>query len=102
MELKPGLRLRSTVSDVEVVVIAGSAELDLTCGGAPMVDTQAAAGPPAASAPAGPEGEVLLGKRYVNTAATLELLCTKAGGGTLAAGGEPLELKTAKPLPSSD
>jgi len=33
---------------------------------------------------------------------TLELLCTKAGQGTLASGGVALQLREAKPLPSSD
>jgi len=32
----------------------------------------------------------------------LEVLCTKAGAGALAANGRPLELKSPKPLPSSD
>ncbi len=44
----------------------------------------------------------MLGKRYVDAAGTLEVLCSKPGPGGLASGGEPLALKTAKPLPSSD
>ena len=32
----------------------------------------------------------------------LELLCTKAGAGSLTLDGAPLGLKSAKPLPSSD
>jgi len=43
-----------------------------------------------------------IGKRYVNAAGDLELLCTKPGTGSLAAGGAPLVVKGAKPLPSSD
>ncbi len=43
-----------------------------------------------------------LGKRYLNEAGDLELLCTKPGEGSLAAGGTPLAVKGAKPLPSSD
>jgi hypothetical protein len=38
----------------------------------------------------------------VNEAGDLELLCTKPGHGTLAAGGMALTVKGAKPLPSSD
>ena len=38
----------------------------------------------------------------MNAAGDLELLCTKPGEGSLAAGGAPLTLKEAKPLPSSD
>ena len=43
-----------------------------------------------------------IGKRYVNEAGDLELLCTKPGKGSLAAGGTALTVKGAKPLPSSD
>jgi hypothetical protein len=43
-----------------------------------------------------------LGKRYLNEAGDLELLCTKPGEGSLGAGGSLLTLKEAKPLPSSD
>ena len=43
-----------------------------------------------------------IGKRYVNEAGDLELLCTKPGEGSLASGGTALTLKSAKPLPSSD
>ena len=43
-----------------------------------------------------------IGKRYVDAAGTLELLCTKPGEGTLALGSAPLVLKEAKPLPASD
>ena len=51
----------------------------------------------------GASGEgTLLGKRYVDDDAGLELLCTKAGPGTLHCDGRPLGLKGAKPLPSSD
>jgi hypothetical protein len=43
-----------------------------------------------------------LGKRYVNESLGLEVLCTKAGDGTLSLAGEGLEVKVPKPLPSSD
>ncbi len=43
-----------------------------------------------------------LGKRYLNEAGDLELLCTKPGEGSLGVGGTLLTLKEAKPLPSSD
>ena len=43
-----------------------------------------------------------LGKRYVDDSGDLELLCTKAGDGSLATGGVLLKLKEAKKLPSSD
>jgi hypothetical protein len=44
----------------------------------------------------------LTGKRYVDDAGTVELLCVKAGKGSLSLGGVALVLKEAKPLPSSD
>ena len=43
-----------------------------------------------------------MGKRYVTEDESLELLCTKPGAGSLAAGEAPLNVKGAKPLPSSD
>jgi hypothetical protein len=54
------------------------------------------------SAAAGSGIGSLLGKRYVDADGHLEVLCTKAGSGTLSVGDAPLALKEAKPLPSSD
>ena len=50
----------------------------------------------------GAEGTVLLGKRYVDPADTIEVLCTKPGEGALAFDDRVLDVKSAKPLPSSD
>ena len=101
MELKAGSRLASTVDATECVVIRAPKEpVDLTCGGVPMA--AAGDGAPAAT-PSGPEGDgAQLGKRYVDDGVGLELLCVKAGTYPLACGGQPLSLKSAKPLPSSD
>jgi hypothetical protein len=44
----------------------------------------------------------LLGKRYADEAIGLEVLCTKAGQGSLSVGDTALAVKEAKPLPSSD
>ena len=44
----------------------------------------------------------LIGKRYVDAAGTVELLCVKPGKGSLAIAGVALQLKDAKPLPASD
>jgi hypothetical protein len=44
----------------------------------------------------------VLGKRYVDDEGSLEVLCTKAGAGSLSVDSRPLTLKDAKPLPSSD
>jgi hypothetical protein len=101
-QLKPGARLRSAVCDTEVMVIAAPAGgVELTCGGAPMLAIAATPDTGASIAPDAKGGSVL-GKRYVNEAGDLELLCTKPGEGALAAGGAPLAVKGAKPLPSSD
>ena len=100
--LKPGTRMRSAVCNTEVMVIQAPADdVDVRCGGAPLAPLGTA---PAAGAAPAPDaaGGTQIGKRYVNAAGTLELLCTKAGAGSLAAGGEALAVKGAKPLPSSD
>ncbi|WP_207935916.1 hypothetical protein [Actinomadura sp. KC216] len=102
MILSIGSRLRSAVCDAEVVVVRASGEeVDLRCGGRPMIAIDATAEPGAAPEPGFAEG-VLLGKRYVDAAGRFELLCTKAGTGSLAEADEPLGTKDAKPLPSSD
>ena len=101
MELKAGTRIRSSVCATELMVIqCPDGDLDLRCGGAPVV----ALGEDASG------GEVdgahkngtQIGKRYVNEAGDLELLCTKPGEGSLSVGDTALSLKEAKPLPSSD
>jgi hypothetical protein len=102
MELKNGARLRSQVDATEVIVVRGvPGDVDLSCGGHPMVDLQTA---PAEglSVADGLDGGTQLGKRYTNEAGDVELLVTKPGGGTLTLDGEALDLKTAKPLPASD
>jgi len=98
----PGTRLRSAVCSTEVMVVAAPSdvEVELHCGGAAMLPFGAKpeGGEPAPGADAG----TLLGKRYVSEDGRLELLCTKAGRGSLVAGGVALTVKAAKPLPSSD
>ncbi len=99
--LKAGSRLKSAVCGTQVMVIAAPAgDLELTCGGAAMVEATASA----AGGSIDPEHKngTQIGKRYVNEDATLELLCTKPGEGSLAVAGTPLKLKEAKALPSSD
>ena len=100
--LKPGTRIRSSVCDTEVMVIAApAAGAQVTCGGAPL---RALDAPVPAGVALDPDaaGGTLLGKRYVNAAGDLELLCTKPGKGSLACDGAPLAIKGAKPLPASD
>ena len=100
--MKPGTRLRSAVCTTEVMVIQAPAEeLDVRCGGAPLVDLALQPTPGATPAPEA-AGGTQIGKRYVSAAGDIELLCTKPGAGTLALGDDALTLKGAKPLPSSD
>ncbi|WP_181782294.1 hypothetical protein [Pseudonocardia pini] len=103
MKPRIGTTLASTVDPTTVVVIRwGADDAEVTCGGAPMVDAK---GPDAGTAGVpDPEQQAgtRLGKRYTDAALGIELLCTKAGQGTLAIGGSPLPLKDAKPLPASD
>ena len=101
-QLKAGTRMRSAVCATEVMVVAAPAdEVEVECGGAPMIPI--GEDPPAGGSPS-PEAAqgTALGKRYVSEAGDLELLCTKPGEGSLGVGGTPLSLKEAKPLPSSD
>jgi hypothetical protein len=96
--MKPGTKLKSTVCDTEVMVIRGSGMV-VECGGAPMAEerpqTRGAVKPGFAQG-------TQIGKRYVDAAGTLELLCVKHGQGSLSIGGVALQLKDAKPLPASD
>ncbi|MCK0517350.1 hypothetical protein [Williamsia sp. DF01-3] len=100
--LKSGARLRSQVCSTEVIVVrAGSVDLTLTCGGHLMIalgddpDTGLVLDGGFASGAA-------IGKRYTDGSGSAEILVTKAGAGTLAIGGIPLQLKATTPLPSSD
>jgi hypothetical protein len=100
---KAGLRLRSVVCDTEVIVVkAPKDDLDLRCGGQAMVELDD--GGARSGAPAAPfDGGTLIGKRYATSGEpAIEVLCTKAGAGSLSIGETPLPAKEAQPLPSSD
>jgi len=96
--MKAGIKLKSAVCNTEVMVIKAK-DVVVECGGQPMVE--AAPAEKGALNPSFAEG-TKIGKRYVNTDGTLELLCVKAGEGSLAIDGVILQTKDAKPLPSSD
>ena len=101
-ELKPGARLRSSVCNTEImVVLTPSGDVDLRCGGAPMIalGSEPEAG---VSISADLSDGTQVGKRYPNEAADLEVLCTKPGDGSVSLGDAALQVKGAKPLPSSD
>lgn len=100
--LKPGSRLYSAVCTTEVIVVkAPASPVELTIGGVVPVSSLDQRSPDGAPAVGHGEGSVM-GKRYVDEAGTMELLCTKAGLGSIALDGTPLGLKDAKPLPASD
>jgi hypothetical protein len=96
--MKAGTKLKSAVCDTEVVVIKTSGAA-IECGGVPMVPERPAQ---RGTLDAAFAGGTKIGKRYVDAANTLELLCTKAGHGSLSSSGVALQLREAKPLPSSD
>lgn len=95
--MKPGSRLKSAACSSEAVVIkylGGTIE----CGGLPMAEDATGDGVPQS----GFDGGSIMGKRYVDVAGTVELLCVKPGRGSFALDGKLLALKEAKPLPASD
>ena len=97
--IKPGSRLRSAVSPAEFIVTkAPAGDVELTCGGLPLLPMDSQEG----NTGAGAEGSVVMGKRYVNADASIEVLCTKPGVGTLALNEETLEIRASNALPSSD
>jgi hypothetical protein len=101
MQLKAGARLRSAVDACEVVVVKAPAEpVDLRCGGHPFV----AVGDEVTTQSAEPgfDQGAQLGKRYADEELGLEILCTKAGQGSISVGETVLEVKGAKALPASD
>ena len=100
MNISVGKRLRSQVCTTEAIVVR-TARVEITCGGQPMI--------PHSDTPTGDvaleprlAGGNQLGKRYTDETGALEIMVTKQGVGTLAAGDTPLTVKEAKVLPSSD
>lgn len=101
MIMRVGLRLRSAVSDTEIIVVrAPDDDVDVRCGGVSMIEASGER----TGGDLDPEFEAptLLGKRYVDADDRLEVLCTKGGDGRLSLADQPLAVKDAKPLPSSD
>ena len=102
MDLKPGSRWKSAVCDGEFVVVRpAKAPVSLECGGHPVIahaETRA--------------GDLVLsdvhasgsaaGKRYADPETGLEVLCSKAGAGSLSIDGRSIGATEAKKLPSSD
>jgi hypothetical protein len=98
MKLRTGQRLRSVACDTTVIIVrTPDDDVDLRCGGHPMVPigTDAPAAEPVGDAP-----PPAMGKRYEH--AGVELLCTKAGVGGLTVGSVAVAPKQAAALPTSD
>ena len=96
--LSAGKRLKSAVCTTEIMVIAApDGDVDLCCGGSAMGDESngGAVAPEHA-------GGTAIGKRYVNEDGSLEVLCVKAGDGSLSVGADALNVKDAKKLPKTD
>ena len=101
MNLRAGQRLHSAVSDAQLIVVrAPDADVDLRCGGTPLLDEPRT--PETTVAAESSDDALLIGKRYADEELGLELLCTRPGAGALTVDGNDLGLKGAKPLPSSD
>jgi hypothetical protein len=101
IQLKAGTRLRSATDACEVVVVRAPAEpVDLRCGGHAFLPIDAEVTPQ--SIEPGFDQGTQLGKRYADDDLGLELLCTKAGEGSISVGETVLAVKGAKPLPASD
>jgi hypothetical protein len=102
VKLTAGSRWRSVVDTTEVVVVkAPQDDVDLRCGGQSMVAFGSEGEASGAIDPSQSAG-TQLGKRYCHEDGGLEVLCTKPGEGTLSLAGQALNIKSAKPLPSSD
>ena len=98
--MRPGTRYKSQVCTTEVIVVR-AADVVLSCGGHPMIELNDAAAPglrPDSGFVAGTQ----LGKRYTDPDGVLEVLVTKPGTGSLSLGAEPLTIRSAAALPSSD
>jgi len=102
MSLKPGSRWKSAVCDAEVVVVRASAQATaLECGGHPMAAHGGEKPAGLILDPSRAEG-IQVGKRYVDEDTGTEVLCSKAGAGSLSMEGRALQLRAAKQLPASD
>jgi hypothetical protein len=102
VQLRAGMQLESVASSARIIILrAQEADVEVYCGGVAMVAAENVKGEGASLSADDGNGPVL-GKRYAHEALGLEVLCTRAGAGELTVKGEPLLLKEAKPLPSSD
>lgn len=100
--LKTGARFKSAVCAGEIMVVSAPGDdVELTCGGHPMVEPGSEVADGASVRPDHAVG-IAMGKRYINEDETLEVLCVKAGDGALAVNGQLLLQKDTKQLPKTD
>ncbi len=87
MMLRTGQKLQSAVCEAQVVVVkAPAADVEVACGGAPLLeDGQDASAELDPSLGDGPQ----LGTRYADDDTGLGLLCTRPGKGALTVDGGP-------------
>lgn len=102
MDLKPGSRWKSAVCDAELVVVRpAKTPVGLECGGHPVIPHAQDRPSDAALSPDHAAGSTA-GKRYADPESGLEVLCSKAGAGSLSIDGRPIGATEAKKLPASD
>ena len=86
-------------SGVQIIVTKGG-EADLSDGSTALLQKDSGESFPDGAAPGA--GELQLGKRYKSADGEVEVLVSKPGACDLKYEGAAMELKEAKPLPSSD
>src|SRR3978361_915064 len=102
MELKPGSRWKSAVCDAELVVVRPPKTAVTREWGGQPVAPHAGARSEGLSLSADHAGGCLAGKRYTDPVSGLEVLCSKAGAGSLSIDGRAIQAAEAKKLPASD
>jgi hypothetical protein len=102
--MKTGQQMQSVVCSGKVIVLRAPKDetVVLSCGGVPMVDAKSDAVQDKQAADPALLGGSVMGKRYVDAEANVQLLCVTAGEGTLTIDGRTMEIEAAKQLPSSD
>ena len=101
-KLNTGGRFKSAVCAGEIMVVTASEDdVTLTCGGAEMVAPGTEVADDAQVHPDHAVG-IAMGKRYITEDETIEVLCVKAGDGSLAVNGQLMLQKDTKQLPKTD
>lgn len=102
MDLKPGSRWKSAVCDAELVVVRPpKSAASLECGGHAVIAHGETRAGDLVLSDAHAAGSAA-GKRYTDPETGLEVLCSKAGAGSLSVDGRPIGAAEAKKLPASD